>query len=106
VQTAPGPRSLRFTVTPQNRSEFTDGFLPRYGQTLDHFAKGATPNGNTTFNQRICTYDSFVADKARPNFVFFYTGNESPVEVPLRDSDAVPRASGEDDDLPSAARST
>ena len=48
-----------------------------FNQTLDHFAVGAAPY---TFGQRLCVYDGFVAAGAPPSMVWFYTGNESPVE--------------------------
>ena len=51
-----------------------------FNQTLDHFARGATRGQGETFAQRLCVYDGFVSEAGRPPLVFFYTGNESPVE--------------------------
>ena len=65
---------------------------------LDHFSPGTTVNGSETYQQRYCVYDSFYKQKldeqrsqhgtgtgsgaavAAPPPIFFYTGNESPVE--------------------------
>ncbi|KAH8060319.1 dipeptidyl-peptidase [Aureococcus anophagefferens] len=47
-----------------------------FNQTLDHFAVGSNP---ARFGQRLCLYDGFVTGAA-PRMVWFYTGNESPVE--------------------------
>ena len=47
-----------------------------FNQTLDHFAVGSNP---ARFGQRLCLYDGFVKG-ATPRMVWFYTGNESPVE--------------------------
>ena len=47
-----------------------------FNQTLDHFAVGSNP---ARFGQRLCLYDGFV-EGATPRMVWFYTGNESPVE--------------------------
>jgi len=53
-----------------------------YNASLDNFAPGL-PNGGATYQQRYCLYDKYWDGKGP---IFFYTGNESPVEEvrPLR----------------------
>lgn len=48
----------------------------RFSQPLSHFAPGVTQGA--TFEQRICVYDKFWSGGDAP--VFFYVGNESPVD--------------------------
>eukprot|EP00667_Euglena_gracilis_P006030 EG_transcript_6073 len=49
-------------------------------QPLDHFSRGATVSGNATYRQRYCIFSKFFSPSLKGP-VFFYTGNESPVEV-------------------------
>ena len=53
-----------------------------FTQPLDHFSAPSgsrrTANGET-FEERYCVYDGYVEDSAAGP-IFFYTGNESPVE--------------------------
>jgi lysosomal Pro-X carboxypeptidase len=49
-----------------------------FNQTLDHFTPGVTEHGGTaTFNQRYCIYSKYW-ESGGP--IFFYVGNESPVD--------------------------
>ena len=50
-----------------------------YEQYLDHYNYRAAPNGNTTYMQRyfICGGKNWTPN----NTIFFYTGNEGPVEL-------------------------
>lgn len=50
-----------------------------YNQPLDHFS----PSTNLTFNQRYCVYDGYQDQNLANDFIspiFFYTGNESPLD--------------------------
>jgi lysosomal Pro-X carboxypeptidase len=51
-----------------------------FEQPLSHFSRGST--GGRTFQQRLCIYDKFWSSGP----VFFYTGNESPVEEYVNNS--------------------
>jgi lysosomal Pro-X carboxypeptidase len=49
-----------------------------FNQTLDHFTPGVTEHhGTATYNQRYCIYSEYWKEGAP---IFFYVGNESPVE--------------------------
>ena len=48
-----------------------------YPQPVDHFGSSDN-NATATFDQRTCLYSSYWQSPASP--IFFYTGNESPVE--------------------------
>lgn len=68
--------------TPSTRPDVRNCTWKFFNQTLDHFSPGVVP-GSNTFLQRYCFYDAFVpsGDAASPSTpIFFYTGNESPVE--------------------------
>ena len=50
-----------------------------FPQVLDHFSAGVLQESTpTTWNQRVCVYDKYWGGPGDP--IFFYTGNESPVE--------------------------
>lgn len=53
-----------------------------FDQPLSHFSRGST--GGKGFKQRLCVYDKFWSTDNSP--VFFYTGNESPVEEYVNNS--------------------
>lgn len=54
--------------------------LRLFEQVIDHFSFAATPTGAETFTQRVFLYDD-VWRKDETGVVFFYSGNESPVEL-------------------------
>lgn len=55
----------------------------KYPQPLSHFARGG--DGGKLFDQRLCVYDDFWTPNSTDP-VFFYTGNESPVEEYVNNS--------------------
>ena len=54
-----------------------------YSQPLSHYARGG--NGGILFQQRLCVYDKYWTPNTTDP-VFFYTGNESPVEEYVNNS--------------------
>lgn len=54
-----------------------------YPQPLSHYARGG--DGGRLFNQRICIYEKYWTPNGTDP-VFFYTGNESPVEEYINNS--------------------
>lgn len=63
-----------------------------YNQPLDHFAGSQYASSKLSdgldgsqerfiFQQRVCFYDEFVPQSAKPRMIFLYVGNESPVDV-------------------------
>jgi hypothetical protein len=51
--------------------------LTWFTQTVDHFGFGVPASGNTTFPQRVFTYDKFWGKGGCPTVpgpIFFYTG--------------------------------
>lgn len=54
-----------------------------YQQPLSHYARGG--NGGRMFSQRLCVYDKYWTPNTTDP-VFFYTGNESPVEEYINNS--------------------
>lgn len=58
--------------------------LTWFDQTIDHFNWQAPFEGsNGTYKQRVFSYDKYYApcDSSKPAPIFFYTGNEGPVEL-------------------------
>eukprot|EP00442_Polarella_glacialis_P030496 CAMPEP_0115050826 /NCGR_PEP_ID=MMETSP0227-20121206/2000_1 /TAXON_ID=89957 /ORGANISM="Polarella glacialis, Strain CCMP 1383" /LENGTH=219 /DNA_ID=CAMNT_0002434725 /DNA_START=26 /DNA_END=682 /DNA_ORIENTATION=+ len=49
----------------------------QFPQPLLHFG----PSGGRTFSQRICAYDKYWSGPDKDAPIFFYTGNESPLEA-------------------------
>ena len=73
----------------KSRMSFANCTCHFFTQPLDHFAIGASSGAHTTkqynmtLNQRYCIYDGYEnnSNHTDVNPIFFYTGNESPVET-------------------------
>ena len=77
ARAAPGemPRIVQ-AKPPPNRPSTVNCTWKMFTQPLDHFGGGAA--ANTTFEQRVCIFSAYHTAPDGP--IFFYTGNESPVD--------------------------
>lgn len=69
------------SATPLNRMSIANMTCKVFEQPLNHFVpRGRSP----VYEERYCTYDGFATSKkeesADKSPIFFYTGNESPLE--------------------------
>jgi len=80
-------KNAPFQMNVQNppKMSFANTTCHFFHQPLDHFALGAhdaDQNISTKLEQRYCVYEDFQnSDNAADDPIFFYTGNESPVET-------------------------
>eukprot|EP01084_Bolivina_argentea_P055790 102215_1 len=56
----------------------TEHYITQY---LDHYNYRTAPNGQLTYNERYFICGNNLSDWSPNNTIFFYTGNESPVEL-------------------------